>query len=79
MIIPGSWSAPSNAKVGVFRRITDNDRHATVRRDGRQYLASDDAINQGVPQKNDDVQQDDQFAWPPSHRIASEYLPAKDF
>ena len=62
--------------MGVPLHVTDNDRHTPVRGNGGQDLASDNAINQGVAQEEDDVQQDHQFARPPSHRIAGEYLPA---
>lgn len=57
---------------------TNNNGHAAMRRDGGQDLASDNAVDQSIPKKNDDVQQDNQFAWPPSHGVTGEYLPVEE-
>ena len=75
MMIPGSLLETGRAMDGAPLHITDNDGHATIRRNCGQYLAGDNAINQSVTQEDDDVEQDDQFAWPPSHCVTSEYLP----
>ena len=48
--------------------------YTSVRGNCGENLSSHYTVDQGVTEKDDDVEEDDELAWPPSHSVAAEDL-----